>query len=80
IINGPNYWDLDLALLKDFKLPWEGQKIQFRTDAINVFNHVNFSNPGPSNTALIIEPSSFGNITSDVNGPRILQLGLRYLF
>jgi Carboxypeptidase regulatory-like domain/TonB-dependent Receptor Plug Domain len=80
IINGPNYWDLDLALLKDFKLPWEGQRIQFRTDAINVFNHVNFSNPGPSNTALIIEPSSFGNITSDVNGPRILQLGFRYLF
>jgi len=80
IINGPGYWDLDLALLKNFKLPWEGQKIQFRTDAINVFNHVNFSNPGPSNTALILEPSSFGNITSDVNGPRVLQLGLRYLF
>jgi hypothetical protein len=80
IVNGPNYWDLDLALLKDFKLPWEGQKIQFRTDAINVFNHVNFSNPGPSNTALITEQSSFGNITSDVNGPRLVQLGLRYLF
>jgi carboxypeptidase family protein len=76
IINGPGYWDLDLALLKDFKLPWEGQRIQFKTDAINVFNHVNFSNPG----ALTINPATFGNITSDVNGPRVLQLGFRYLF
>jgi hypothetical protein len=76
IINGPGYWDLDLALLKDFKLPWEGQRIQFKTDAINVFNHVNFSNPG----ANLLVPATFGNITSDVNGPRVLQLGLRYLF
>ena len=80
IINGPGYWDLDLALLKDFKLPWESQKIQFRADAINVLNHVNFSNPGPSNTASLLQPNSFGNITSDVNGPRVLQLGFRYLF
>jgi len=77
IISGPGFWDLDFALLKDFKLPWEGHKIQFRTDAINVFNHVNFSNPS---NALIINPVPFGTITSDVNGPRLLQLGLRYIF
>jgi hypothetical protein len=76
IINGPGYWDLDLALLKDFKMPWEGQRLQFKTDAINVFNHTNFSNPG----ANLLIPATFGNITSDVNGPRVLQLGLRYLF
>jgi len=57
-------------------MPWEGQRIQFRADAINVFNHVNFSNPGANLTV----PATFGNITSDVNGPRVLQLGLRYLF
>jgi len=57
-------------------MPWEGQRIQFRTDAINVFNHVNFSNPGANLTV----PATFGNITSDVNGPRVLQLGFRYLF
>lgn len=77
IISGPGFWDLDLALLKDFKMPWEGQKIQFRTDAINVFNHTNFSNPS---NASIINPGPFGSITSDVNGPRLLQLGLRYIF
>jgi len=77
ILSGPNFWNLDLALLKDFKMPWsESQKLQFKTDAINVFNHVNFSNPGTS----LLVPSTFGNITSDVNGPRVLQLGLRYIF
>ncbi|MGA2201292.1 MAG: carboxypeptidase-like regulatory domain-containing protein [Terriglobales bacterium] len=76
IVTGPGYWDLDLALLKDFKMPWEGHKLVFQTDAINVFNHVNFSNPGAS----LLVPYTFGNITSDVNGPRILQLGLRYIF
>jgi hypothetical protein len=77
IITGPAFWDLDFALMKDFKMPWEGHRLQFRTDAINVFNHVNFS--GPSN-ASIINPGPFGTITSDVNGPRLLQLGLRYIF
>jgi hypothetical protein len=77
IISGPGFWDLDLALLKDFRMPWEGHRLQFRTDAINVFNHVNFSNPGATS---IIVPGTFGNITSDVNGPRVLQLGLRYIF
>jgi Carboxypeptidase regulatory-like domain len=77
ILASPGLWDLDVALLKDFKMPWsESHKLQFRTDAINVFNHVNFSSPGAS----LLNPSTFGNITSDVNGPRVLQLGLRYMF
>jgi hypothetical protein len=86
IVYGPGFWDLDLALLKDIKMPWEGHRLQFRTDAINVFNHTNFANPGGNNTALLINPSSFGNITSTVgsqgsaSSARVLQLGLRYIF
>ena len=80
VVNGPNYWDVDLALLKDFRMPWaESHRLQFRTDAINVFNHPNFSNP-TSNNASLINPATFGTITSTVNGPRVLQLGLRYIF
>jgi hypothetical protein len=85
VVFGPGFWDLDLALLKDFKMPWEGQKLQFRTDAINVFNHTNFSNPGGSNS-LLINSGPFGSITSTVGSlgnqtsARLLQLGLRYIF
>jgi hypothetical protein len=80
VVNGPNFWDVDLALLKDFRMPWaESHRLQFRTDAINVFNHPNFSNP-TSNNASLINPATFGTITSTVNGPRVLQLGLRYIF
>lgn len=83
IIYGPGFWDLDLALLKDIKMPWEGHRLQFRTDAINVFNHTNFANPGE---ASLINPNAFGNITQTVgsqgsqSSARVLQLGLRYIF
>ena len=82
IINGPGYWDVDLALLKDFKLPFEGHKIQFRTDAINVFNHTNFAAPN----ANMLIPATFGTITATTgqagagSSARVLQLGLRYIF
>ena len=77
ILSGPGFWDVDLALLKDFKMPWsEGQKLQFRAEGINVFNHTNFAAPGAS----LINPGTFGSITADVNGPRNLQLALRYSF
>jgi hypothetical protein len=78
VIEGPGLWNLDMAALKDFKMPWSDEhKLQFRVDAINVFNHVNFGNP--ASTSLNV-PATFGNITSDVNGARVLQLGLRYMF
>jgi len=77
ILSGPGLWNLDLAVLKDFALPWsENQKLQFRTDALNVFNHTNFANPGAS----LINPSNFGDITSTANASRELQLGLRFMF
>lgn len=77
IIFGPGLWNLDLDLLKDFTMPWsESQKLQFRVDTLNLFNHTNFANPGAS----LINEGTFGNITGDVNGPRIMQLGLKYSF
>ncbi len=83
VLNGPGYWDVDLALLKDFKMPFEGHRLQFRTDAINVFNHTNFAAP----SANMLNGQTFGTITSTVGQPgttgssaRVLQLGLRYIF
>jgi hypothetical protein len=77
IITGPGFWNEDLALLENFKMPWsDSHRLQFRTDAINGFNHPNFNNP----SALLINPDTFGNITSTVNRARPWQLGLRYIF
>jgi outer membrane receptor protein involved in Fe transport len=37
----PGMYNWDFALLKDFKLPREGMKLQFRAEAFNLLNHSN---------------------------------------
>ena len=44
IFKGPNFWNLDSGLLKDFTLT-ERFKLQFRAEAFNVLNHANWENP-----------------------------------
>jgi hypothetical protein len=48
VLRGPSFWNVDLSLAKNFKLPWEGHRIQLRMDAFNAFNHNVFANPGAS--------------------------------
>jgi hypothetical protein len=77
VARGPGFWNLDLTILKDFKMPWsETQVLQFRTDAFNIFNHPNFSPPN----ANLQSAGGFGTINSTVNDARQLQLGLKYIF
>jgi hypothetical protein len=49
--------------------------LQFRTEAFNVINRANFSNPG----ATVASTSSFGRITG-AGSPRVLQFALRLGF
>ncbi len=46
-IIGPNLWDLDNSLTKDWKVPRisEQFRIQFRAEAFNILNHPSFQNP-----------------------------------
>jgi len=77
---GPNFVNTDLSLMKDTKIT-EGVNLQFRADAFDVFNHVNFGNPN-----LTVGSASFGSITStrfpngDFGSARQLQLGLKVEF
>jgi hypothetical protein len=64
----------DLSLFKQFT-PREGLRIQFRAEAFNVFNRVQFGSPNTS-----VNSTSFGVITSQANTPRDIQFGLKVLF
>ncbi len=72
--HGPGLWNTDLAIYKDTKIT-ERMKVQLRVDAENAFNHAQFSNPDGA-----FGDSTFGDVTSTVQGPRILQLGARFIF
>jgi Carboxypeptidase regulatory-like domain len=75
VLRLPGAVNTDMALSKAFPLPWEGQRIQFRAEAFNVFNNVNFSNPSLSLQA----PGTFGEFQA-VADPRVMQFALRYEF
>jgi len=92
-IRGLRANQLDLALRRDFALG-DTLKLQFRTEAFNLFNHANFGLPSST-----VGTPLFGLITSSLNrslgaggtsgglsplyqvgGPRSVQLSLRLTF
>jgi len=72
---GINNWDM--ALVKDTPIT-EKMSLQFRTEAFNAFNRVQFGPPGQVLTPFTT--STFGVISSQVNNPRLIQFGLRLNF
>jgi hypothetical protein len=84
-IHGPGYATVDFALSKNFTMPWsERQKLQFRWEAFNLFNHTNFAVPGDptllTNSNNIGIRRNFGVITQTASAPRQMQFSLRYDF
>jgi hypothetical protein len=73
-LRGPGLFDTDLALLKDIKIH-ERYMLQFRAEAYNAFNNVNFGLPD----ATFTDPT-FGQILSTSNSPRIMQFAFKLLF
>ena len=72
MLRGPGYFNTDVALLKVTKV--SRADVQFRAEAFNVFNNVNFNLPNNN-----VSSAQFGRITSALDG-RILQFGLKVLF
>jgi hypothetical protein len=66
-----------LSVFKQFSLTAmrEGSFIEFRAEAFNALNHPQFGGP---NT--VVGSSAFGKITSQANGARQVQLGLKIYF
>ena len=73
ILRGPNFFNTDLGLIKNTNIT-ERARVQFRAEFFNVFNNVNFNNPGST-----VGTAGFGKITS-AKDPRILQLTLKLMF
>ncbi len=73
ILTGPGLTNFDISLLKNHPIG-ERFNVQFRAEAFNAFNHVNFNEPGRAFGA-----SNFGVVNSARAG-RIMQLGLKLSF
>jgi hypothetical protein len=68
-------FNVDISVSKAFHMPWEGQRIMFRAEAFNAFNHPNFTNPSLS----LQSPLTFGEFQGTMP-PRSMQFALRYEF
>jgi hypothetical protein len=53
----------------------ESLKLQIRAEALNAFNHPNFSPPNTTVTS-----SAFGTITGETTFTRIIQFGVKAIF
>ncbi len=97
VVTGPAYFASDLGLSKSFEMPWnEHHLLQFRVEAFNVFNDVNFgSTPGQFSTVYpgLQNPTEAFNLTVSANqfgrmyttagprgGAREMQVAVRYDF
>ena len=72
-VRGPNFWQFDFAAIKNISLGSQA-KAQFRIEAFNLFNRVNFTAPAGNRSA-----NTFGTITSAYD-PRQVQLGLKVMW
>jgi hypothetical protein len=70
---GPSYFNTDLSVFKDVWLA-DRAKLQFPLEVFNVFNKKNYRTIETNMTS-----SRFGAVT-DLEPPRIMQLGAKYTF
>jgi hypothetical protein len=64
----------DFALFKSMQFE-ERYNLQFRTEFFNIFNRVQFGQPG-----LTDGNPSFGVVSSQSNSPRLIQFALRFTY
>jgi outer membrane receptor protein involved in Fe transport len=74
-LRAPGFWNVDLGVQKNVPLGRD-RSLQLRVEAFNVFNHINWGNPGVAQD----NAATFGRISSMSGRPRQLQFGLRMSF
>ena len=73
-LRAPSVWDIDLTIRRQFSIT-ERIKFVFALDSFNVFNTVQFGGIGTN-----IESANFGQVTTQANTPRKLQINARINF
>jgi hypothetical protein len=76
LLRGHGINNIDFALFKNTKIK-ERLALQFRAEVFNLCNRVQFAQP-----AQVLSPgiSTFGQVTSQLNSPRLVQLALRLTY
>ncbi|HEX4277388.1 MAG TPA: carboxypeptidase-like regulatory domain-containing protein [Bryobacteraceae bacterium] len=74
-VRSPQLFNIDFSVFKSFVVR-ERFKAQFRAEALNATNTPLFGNPGTN----VSTTSTFGQITSQINYARLVQLGVRVTF
>jgi len=73
--------NLDLSIFRQFHVGLgEKRYFEFRAETFNIFNNVVFNVPNTDISKYSIDPTknAFGNVTSQLNSPRQLQMGLKF--
>ncbi len=74
----------DLSLNKTFKLPFEGHRLEVRTEFFNIFNHPNFTFANPNISSDLsngdVTNPFFNNIRLNSGGNRTGRIQVRYAF
>jgi len=82
-LRGPNYWRTDASLFKKFRFT-ENTELEFRIEAVNIFNHVNLDQPAsfignpasPNAHAGVISNTAYGGTDPQRN----FQFALKFKF
>jgi len=89
-LRNPGHWNIDMALFKHFPVK-ESMAFEFRAEAFNIFNHVEYGPLGgdqggaagsagfSSGTGTFVLGGNFLQVGT-VYSPRILQLGAKFIF
>jgi len=74
ILEGPGYFSTDFGIHKNFALPREGMRIEFRAEFFNLFNRTNFLAPDSNRSS-----NTFGQINGTFPA-RQVQFALKLIY
>ena len=83
ILTAPGVANLDMSLIKNIPIN-ERIRVQFRAEAFNILNHVNFATPTRASAQLFgvsgAPVATAGTLTATSTSSRQMQLALKLMF